>query len=73
MPGAMTEHGGCGAALTWRATLADPALPALLLATEEGRPVYEQISYLALFRFTLWSRDRPDGMNSAASSTSTGG
>ena len=52
---------GYGAALTWRATLADPALPALLIATEEGRPVYEHIGYLSLFRFTLWSRDRPAG------------
>ena len=51
---------GYGAALTWRATLADPTLPALLLATDAGRPVYEQMGYLALFRFALWSRDRPD-------------
>jgi hypothetical protein len=50
---------GYGAALTWRATLADPTLPSLLLATDEGRPVYEQIGYTSLFRFTLWSRDRP--------------
>lgn len=51
---------GYGAALTWRATLADPALPALLIATDEGRPVYERIGYLSLFRFALWSRNRPD-------------
>jgi GNAT superfamily N-acetyltransferase len=50
---------GYGAALTWRATLADPTLPSLLLATEEGRPVYEHMGYTALFRFTLWSRERP--------------
>lgn len=50
---------GYGAALTWRATLADPTLPSLLLATEEGRPVYERMGYTSLFRFTLWSRDRP--------------
>jgi hypothetical protein len=49
---------GYGAALTWRATLADPTLPALLLATEEGRPVYQHLGYVSLFRFTLWSRDR---------------
>jgi hypothetical protein len=53
---------GYGAALTWRATLADPMLPALLLASEEGRSVYEQMGYLCLFRFTLWSRDRPGSM-----------
>jgi hypothetical protein len=50
---------GYGAALTWRATLADPALPSLLLATDEGRPVYERMGYMSLFRFSLWSRDRP--------------
>jgi hypothetical protein len=50
---------GYGAALTWRATLADPTLPALLLATDEGRPVYERMGYLSLFRFSVWSRDRP--------------
>lgn len=49
---------GYGAALTWRATLAAPALPALLLATDEGRPVYERMGYRALRNFTLWSRDR---------------
>jgi len=50
---------GYGAALTWRATLADPTLPSVLLATEEGRPVYERMGYMSLFRFALWSRDRP--------------
>jgi hypothetical protein len=50
---------GYGAALTWRATLADSTLPALLLATDEGRGVYEQIGYISLFRFTVWSRERP--------------
>lgn len=50
---------GYGRAVTWCATLAEPALPALLLATDEGRPVYEQMGYLALFRFPLWSRHRP--------------
>jgi len=50
---------GYGAALTWRATLAEPTLPALLLATDEGRPVYVRIGYLPLFRFAVWSRERP--------------
>lgn len=49
---------GYGAALTWRATLADAALPALLIASTEGRTVYERMGYMSLFRFTLWSRDR---------------
>lgn len=59
---------GYGAALTWRATLADPALPSLLLATNEGRPVYEQMGYVSLFRFALWSRDRPAEASSAKES-----
>jgi hypothetical protein len=50
---------GYGAALTWRATLAEPELPALLLATDEGRAVYEGMGYISLFRFTVWSRERP--------------
>jgi hypothetical protein len=50
---------GYGAALTWRATLAEPELPALLLATDEGRAVYERMGYMSLFRFTVWSRERP--------------
>jgi hypothetical protein len=49
---------GYGEALTWRATLADPTLPALLIATGEGRPMYERMGYLSLFRLTLWERDR---------------
>jgi GNAT superfamily N-acetyltransferase len=50
---------GYGAALTWRATLADPTLPALLIATDDGRPVYERLGYFPLFRFTVWARSRP--------------
>ena len=50
---------GYSAALTWQATLADPTLPALLIATADGCPVYERIGYTSLFRFMLWSRDRP--------------
>jgi hypothetical protein len=50
---------GYGAALTWRATFADPTLPALLLATDDGQPVYARIDYLPLFQFTVWSQDRP--------------
>ncbi len=51
---------GYGAALTWRATLTDSLLPAMLLATDDGRPVYERMGYLPLFHFAVWSRDRPD-------------
>jgi len=50
---------GYGAAAAWRATLADPSLPTLLIASDEGRSVYERMGYLPLFRFTFWYRRRP--------------
>jgi GNAT superfamily N-acetyltransferase len=49
---------GYGRALTWRAALADPALPAVLLSSDDGRPVYERMGFVPLLRFTLWFRDR---------------
>jgi hypothetical protein len=45
---------GVGAAVTWAATLGDPALPAVLLASDLGRPVYARMGYLTLSRATLW-------------------
>lgn len=50
------ERRGYGTALTWQATLADPALPSLLFASDPGRPVYERMGYAALFRMTIWYR-----------------
>lgn len=52
---------GYGEALTWRAALADPALPAMLLSSDPGRPVYERMGFLPLFRCTGWYRERPGG------------
>lgn len=49
---------GYAEALTWRAALAEPGLPAMLLSSDPGRPVYERMGFLPLFRFTLWYRDR---------------
>ena len=49
---------GIGEALTWRAALGDPALPAMLLSSDPGRPVYERMGFLPLLRFTLWYRER---------------
>ncbi len=50
------EHRGrrIGEALTWTATLADPSLPAMLFASDLGRPTYERMGYLKLARLTLW-------------------
>lgn len=47
---------GIGAALTWAATLADPALPAILIASDAGAPVYSRMGYLRLLRTTMWHR-----------------
>ncbi len=41
---------GFGEALTWRATLADPSLPAVLESSAMGRPIYERMGY----RITTW-------------------
>ena len=45
---------GIGAALTWRATLADPTKPAVLIASDPGQPVYERMGYLRIQRMTMW-------------------
>ena len=49
---------GYGEAITWAATLADPAVPAMLIATDMGRPVYERMGYSVLDRWTFLMRDR---------------
>jgi len=48
---------GFGTAVTWHATLAEPALPTLLIASEQGRPVYERMGYRTIRHFQLWSRN----------------
>ena len=52
---------GYGAALTWAATLADPSLPAVLIASDPGQPVYERMGYLRLTRMSVWFRPPGDG------------
>lgn len=47
---------GAGAAVTWAATLADPRRPAVLLASDDGRPVYTRMGYFAVERWTVWLR-----------------
>ncbi len=47
---------GIGAALTWAATSSTPDVPAVLAATDDGRPVYERLGYVALQRLTMWLR-----------------
>ncbi len=47
---------GIGAALTWAATLADPQLPAVLIASDDGQGVYEAMGFTRLLRLTMWHR-----------------
>jgi hypothetical protein len=47
---------GYGAALTWTATLADPTLPAVLIASDDGFAVYRRMGYESLLRLTVWFR-----------------
>jgi GNAT superfamily N-acetyltransferase len=47
---------GYGAALTWLATTSNPDTPAVLLASDDGRPVYRRLGYVAVLRLTMWLR-----------------
>lgn len=48
---------GYGETVTWAATLVRPELPAALLASDAGRPVYERMGYLPLVRWPMWILD----------------
>lgn len=52
LPGARGR--GIGAAMTWAATTSSPDLPAVLIASDDGRGVYEALGYLPVCRWTLW-------------------
>lgn len=45
---------GAGAAITWAATVAWAEQPAVLIASDDGQPVYERLGYLRLMRWTCW-------------------
>ena len=47
---------GAGAAATWAATLAEPGLPSVLVASDDGRPLYERMGYVPIERWTAWLR-----------------
>jgi len=49
---------GIGRALTATATVARPDLPAMLIASDAGRRIYERLGYRAILRFTLWAGHR---------------
>ena len=58
---------GIGAAVTWAATLADPELPAVLLASDDGIGVYRRMGYLSMTRWTMWSGSRGTAVDQCAS------
>jgi hypothetical protein len=45
-----------GAAITWAATANAPDVPAVLIASDDGQPVYERLGYLRVERWTVWVR-----------------
>lgn len=47
---------GFGASITFAAATADPDSPAVLLSSDDGRAVYERLGFVALARWTLWTR-----------------
>ncbi|HEY7042032.1 MAG TPA: hypothetical protein VH419_00025 [Nocardioidaceae bacterium] len=47
---------GAGAAVTWAATLSEPTAPAVLIASDDGRPVYARMGYRAIERWHAWVR-----------------
>jgi GNAT superfamily N-acetyltransferase len=47
---------GAGAALTWAATTTWPDQGAVLLASDDGQPVYERLGYLRIVRWACWVR-----------------
>ena len=49
---------GYGAALTAAASVVSPGQPAMLIASDDGRGVYDGLGYLPLQRHTLWLGQR---------------
>jgi hypothetical protein len=47
---------GAGAALTWAATTTWPDQAAVLIASDDGQPVYERLGFLRIERWTCWLR-----------------
>jgi GNAT superfamily N-acetyltransferase len=45
---------GVGAALTAAAAGSCPRLPAVLLASDAGRPVYHRLGFFDILRSTIW-------------------
>jgi len=52
---------GYGAAMTSAALHTAPGLPSALIASDQGRRVYEALGFLPVTRYTLWVGRRDDG------------
>lgn len=50
---------GFGSALAWTATLVNPELPAMVIASQEGQPLYARMGYRDVCAMPLWCRERP--------------
>lgn len=50
---------GVGAAVTAAATEAFGPQPAVLIASDDGQPVYQRLGYLRIERWTAWLRTPP--------------
>jgi len=50
---------GYGEALTWAATLCEPALPAVLESSAMGRRVYAGMGYRSVGAFEVWTHTQP--------------
>jgi hypothetical protein len=47
---------GAGTAVSWAATRGTPDLPAVLGASDAGRPIYERMGYVPITRWASWLR-----------------
>jgi hypothetical protein len=52
---------GAGAAVTWAATASEPESAAVLIASDDGQPVYERLGYLRLVRWSVYAQAVPTG------------
>ncbi|TCK22807.1 N-acetyltransferase [Pseudonocardia endophytica] len=50
---------GYGGAVTAAATTVAPDLPALLISSDDGHPVYRRLGYWDLYRTTMWEHPPP--------------
>lgn len=50
---------GFGSALAWTSTIAEPDLPAMVIASEAGQRIYARIGYQHVCDMPLWVREQP--------------